>query len=63
MNERCSRFESLISSHHSRFNVTCECNKEEIDDDDDRKVFAARCKSRGGEAFHPKVLYAGFGNR
>ena len=26
---------NLILSHHSRFNVTCECNKEEIDDDDD----------------------------
>ena len=30
-----SRFESLVVSHHSRFNVTCECNKEEINDDDD----------------------------
>ena len=29
-----SRFESLILSHHSRFNVTCECNKEEINDDE-----------------------------
>ena len=28
-------FESLIVSHHSRFNVTSECNKEEINDDDD----------------------------
>jgi len=28
-----SRFESLVLSHHSRF--TCECNKEEINDDDD----------------------------
>ena len=28
-----SRFESLILSHHSRF--TSECNKEEINDDDD----------------------------
>ena len=27
-----SRFESLILSHHSRF--TCECNEEEINDDD-----------------------------
>ena len=26
-------------AHHSRFNVTCECNKEEINaDDDDRAV-------------------------
>ena len=24
-----------MSTHHSRFNVTCECNKEGIDDDDD----------------------------
>ena len=29
-----SRFEGLILSHHFRFNVTCKCNKEEIDDDD-----------------------------
>ena len=29
------RFESSILSHHSRFNVTYECNNEEIDDDDD----------------------------
>ena len=29
-----SRFESLISSHHSR-RVTCECDEEDIDDDDD----------------------------
>ena len=31
-----SRFESLILSHHSRF--TRECNKEEINDDDDECV-------------------------
>ena len=30
-----SRFESLILSHHLRFNVTCEGNKGKIDDDDD----------------------------
>jgi len=30
-----SGFESLILPHHSSFNVTCECNKEEINDDDD----------------------------
>jgi len=30
-----SRFESLILSHHSRFNVTCECNTEESNDDGD----------------------------
>jgi len=29
----CSRFESLIFSHHSRY--TCECNKEDINDDED----------------------------
>ena len=29
-----SRFESLILSHHSRFNVTCECHQENIDDED-----------------------------
>jgi len=28
-----STFESLILSHHSRF--TCECNKEDINDDND----------------------------
>ena len=28
-----SRFESLISPHHSRFNVACECKKKEIHDD------------------------------
>ena len=32
-----SRFESLVLSHHSRF--TCECNKEEINDDDDASGF------------------------
>ena len=30
-----SRFESLILSHHSRHKVTCECNEEDINDDDD----------------------------
>ena len=30
-----SRFESLILSHHPRFNVKCECHTEEINDDDD----------------------------
>ena len=34
----CSRFESLSLSHHSRFNVTCNSNKEETDDDDDDDV-------------------------
>jgi len=30
------RVEILIFSHHSRF--TCECNKEEINDDDDEEI-------------------------
>jgi len=30
-----SGFRAQGLSHHSRFNVTCECNKEEINDDDD----------------------------
>ena len=30
-----SRFESLILSHHSGFSVACECNEEDINDDDD----------------------------
>ena len=30
-----SGFESLISSHCFRCNVTCACNKDETDDDDD----------------------------
>ena len=29
------RCESLILAHHSRFNVACECDKEEINDGDD----------------------------
>ena len=33
-----SRFETLILSQHSRFNVACECHKEEINDDDDDGV-------------------------
>ena len=35
-----SRFVILILSHHSRFNVACECNKEEINDDDDGVIFS-----------------------
>ena len=31
----CSRFESLSSSQNSVFNVTCDCNQEEINVDDD----------------------------
>ena len=34
-----SRSESLILSHHSRF--TCECNKEDINDDDDDDVWCS----------------------
>ena len=40
-----SRFESLILSHHSRFNVTCECNKEEINDDDEAGAARHACCS------------------
>ena len=39
-----SRFESLILSHHSRF--TCECNKEDINDDDDDDVNRVKCAPR-----------------
>ena len=28
-----SRFESLISSHHPRYKVTCECDEEDINDE------------------------------
>ena len=35
-----SRFESLILSHYSRF--TCECNKEEINDDDNDDLSTRR---------------------
>jgi len=41
-----SRFESLILSHRSGFSVTCECNEEEINDDDD-----ARSHAPGSPAF------------
>ena len=37
-NELCSRFESLILSHHSGFCVTFECNEE--DDDGERALFS-----------------------
>ena len=38
-----SRFESLILSHHSRFNVTCDYNKEEINDEmSPRKLLPGR---------------------
>jgi len=40
-----SRFESLVFSHHSRF--TCECNKKEINDDDDADEGGAE-GGRGG---------------
>ena len=33
-----SGFESLILSHHFRFDVTCECNKEVVNDDDGARV-------------------------
>ena len=44
-----SRFESLILSHHSRF--TCECNKEEINDDND---------DGRGQGFQVRVSGSGF---
>ena len=52
-NELCSRFESLILSHHSGFGVTCECNEEEIndnddDDDDERALFSTAACLRLG---------------
>ena len=43
-----SRFESLILSHHSRYKVTCECNEEDINDDDDDKA----CLHDVGEVGH-----------
>ena len=42
-----SRFESLILSHHARF--TCECNKEEINDDDDAPPQVAELENRRAE--------------
>ena len=53
-----SRFESLVLSHHSRFNVTCECNTEEINDDDDAGggvVGAGRTQPAG--AWRQVLLY------
>ena len=35
-----SRFDSLIFSHHFRFSITCECNKEGINDDHDARATA-----------------------
>ena len=42
-----SRFESLLLSHHSRYNVTCECNEEDIDDDDDDDGRCGQVSGRG----------------
>jgi hypothetical protein len=42
-----SELESLILSHHSRFNVTCECNKEKIHDDDDDDVIPRQARGPG----------------
>ena len=33
---------SLILSHHSRFNATCECNEEELNDADNKSRDAGR---------------------
>ena len=59
-----SKFESLTLSHHFRFNVTCECNKEEINDDEVGTFFerwaSATRKSAGysrGSAQRPNVLF------
>ena len=41
-----SRFESLVLSHHYRFNVTCECNKEEINHDGEHQELFRRLGER-----------------
>ena len=46
-----SRCESLILSHRSRF--TCECNKEEIDDDDNETRKAGPCNLQVVERRQP----------
>jgi len=38
LSDTLSRSESLILSHHSGVSVACECNEEEINDDDDDLV-------------------------
>ena len=47
-----SRFAILILSHHSS-KVTCECNEEDIDDDDDKcqKSTTPRVLAKGPLAF------------
>jgi len=58
-----SRFESLILSHHSSF--TCECNKEDINDDDDLKLTTWACgtNSNTGLAVHMRQLWSGKGRK
>jgi len=53
-----SRFESLILSHHFRLNVTCECNKDEINDDDD-----ASGSLRSGHEAHVLLYHCTLGLR
>ena len=43
----CSRFESLIESHHFR-KVACECNEEDMNDDDDLGLGASRQPAGSG---------------
>ena len=50
-------FESLILSHHFMFNVSCECNKEEINDDETNRQGVAcgrRCDASGGGVPRPR---------
>ena len=61
-----SRFENLILPHHSRFNVTCASNKEEINDDDERFLAHASCFMVYGLGNRPSsvddhVLFGGEG--
>ena len=36
----------MILSHHFRFNITCECHKEEMNDDDDDEDLEVRGSSQ-----------------
>ena len=38
LDDGSSKFERLVASHHSGFSVACECNEEEIGDDDDDEI-------------------------
>ena len=39
-----------VLSHHSGFSVTCECNEEEVKDDDDDERLPARASSCPGSS-------------